>query len=254
MRGSQHNDPFVVKTAADGKKRLGTSTNHSGGVQGGITNGEHIVFRVPTSTHLTPPFSLYPHAHWGGGARPSADRILTVSPLWVCVWGRGTGCVQASGHDRAAAKDMRVWRQRDGPRSPRKARSVRRAARRTHRRGHGSAGHCRRRAASTRQTLLGHRPEAPRRLGDLVPPPPCDGKRSAVAMEWRRCVCVRARAAVSWRMWAPSVFLSDKLAEAFILPYLGRSGKRVWRRQRRVMAPTSEFALGPTVALATMAG
>ncbi|BCU03171.1 chorismate synthase [Pandoravirus japonicus] len=46
MRGSQHNDPFVVKTGADGKRRLGTSTNHSGGVQGGITNGEPIVFRV----------------------------------------------------------------------------------------------------------------------------------------------------------------------------------------------------------------
>ncbi|ATE82457.1 Chorismate synthase [Pandoravirus dulcis] len=46
MRGSQHNDPFVVKTDADGRRRLGTSTNHSGGVQGGITNGEPIVFRV----------------------------------------------------------------------------------------------------------------------------------------------------------------------------------------------------------------
>lgn len=42
MFGSDHNDPFALK--ADG--RLGTSTNHSGGVQGGITNGEPIVFRV----------------------------------------------------------------------------------------------------------------------------------------------------------------------------------------------------------------
>jgi len=41
MFGSQHNDPFVQK---DG--RLGTVTNHSGGVQGGITNGEPIVFRA----------------------------------------------------------------------------------------------------------------------------------------------------------------------------------------------------------------
>ena len=41
MFGSQHNDPFVQK---DG--RLGTTTNHSGGIQGGITNGEPIVFRV----------------------------------------------------------------------------------------------------------------------------------------------------------------------------------------------------------------
>ncbi len=41
MFGSQHNDPFVQK---DG--RLGTTTNHSGGIQGGITNGEPIVFRI----------------------------------------------------------------------------------------------------------------------------------------------------------------------------------------------------------------
>lgn len=41
MFGSEHNDPFVQK---DG--RLGTATNYSGGVQGGITNGEPIVFRV----------------------------------------------------------------------------------------------------------------------------------------------------------------------------------------------------------------
>ena len=41
MRGSAHNDPFVLK---DG--RLGTLTNRSGGVQGGISNGEPIYFRV----------------------------------------------------------------------------------------------------------------------------------------------------------------------------------------------------------------
>jgi len=41
MRGSAHNDPFVQK---DG--RLGTLTNRSGGVQGGISNGEPIYFRV----------------------------------------------------------------------------------------------------------------------------------------------------------------------------------------------------------------
>ncbi|MEM7393084.1 MAG: chorismate synthase [Verrucomicrobiota bacterium] len=41
LRGSQHNDPFVQKG-----ERLGTRTNLSGGIQGGITNGEHIYFRV----------------------------------------------------------------------------------------------------------------------------------------------------------------------------------------------------------------
>jgi chorismate synthase len=41
MRGSLHNDPFVTKGG-----QLGTGTNHSGGVQGGISNGEPVVFRV----------------------------------------------------------------------------------------------------------------------------------------------------------------------------------------------------------------
>jgi chorismate synthase len=52
MLGSQHNDPFVLK---EGK--LGTTTNFSGGVQGGITNGEPIVFRTafkPPSTISLP--------------------------------------------------------------------------------------------------------------------------------------------------------------------------------------------------------
>jgi len=46
MRGSEHNDPFMDST---GK----TSTNNAGGINGGITNGNEIVFRVvvkPTSS------------------------------------------------------------------------------------------------------------------------------------------------------------------------------------------------------------
>ncbi|KAJ1717867.1 bifunctional chorismate synthase/riboflavin reductase [NAD(P)H] aro2, partial [Coemansia biformis] len=42
LRGSQHNDPFV----ADGRGGLRTTSNHSGGIQGGISNGENIYFRV----------------------------------------------------------------------------------------------------------------------------------------------------------------------------------------------------------------
>ena len=41
MRGSEHNDVFTWKGG-----RLGTVGNRSGGVQGGISNGEDIVFRV----------------------------------------------------------------------------------------------------------------------------------------------------------------------------------------------------------------
>lgn len=48
LTGSQHNDPFVMQ---EGQVR--TTTNHSGGIQGGISNGEAIFFRVafkPTPT------------------------------------------------------------------------------------------------------------------------------------------------------------------------------------------------------------
>ncbi|KAG8945074.1 hypothetical protein FRC04_001235 [Tulasnella sp. 424] len=40
--GSRHNDPFVLKENGG----LTTSTNWSGGVQGGITNGEDVYFKV----------------------------------------------------------------------------------------------------------------------------------------------------------------------------------------------------------------
>ena len=46
MRGSEHNDPIVEATGR-------TATNHAGGINGGITNGNELVFRVaikPTSS------------------------------------------------------------------------------------------------------------------------------------------------------------------------------------------------------------
>ncbi|CAG7847272.1 Chorismate synthase; AltName: Full=5-enolpyruvylshikimate-3-phosphate phospholyase [Serendipita indica DSM 11827] len=47
--GSKHNDPFMAR--ADGT--LGTKTNWSGGIQGGITNGENIYFRVAFKSPAT---------------------------------------------------------------------------------------------------------------------------------------------------------------------------------------------------------
>lgn len=41
MRGSEHNDTFVKEG-----EEIHTKTNHSGGIQGGISNGENIYFRV----------------------------------------------------------------------------------------------------------------------------------------------------------------------------------------------------------------
>lgn len=52
QKGSEHNDPFELREG-----RVRTATNRSGGVQGGISNGEEIVFRVafkPTATILQP--------------------------------------------------------------------------------------------------------------------------------------------------------------------------------------------------------
>lgn len=52
LKGSEHNDAFVVRDGA-----VHTATNRSGGVQGGISNGEEIVFRVAfkaTATILQP--------------------------------------------------------------------------------------------------------------------------------------------------------------------------------------------------------
>jgi chorismate synthase len=48
MRGSEHNDPFEMRGG-----EIRTATNFSGGIQGGISNGEDIYFRVafkPTAT------------------------------------------------------------------------------------------------------------------------------------------------------------------------------------------------------------
>ncbi|PIA14537.1 chorismate synthase [Coemansia reversa NRRL 1564] len=42
LKGSEHNDAFE----ADASGSLRTKTNHSGGIQGGISNGESIYFRV----------------------------------------------------------------------------------------------------------------------------------------------------------------------------------------------------------------
>ncbi|MCW5942023.1 MAG: chorismate synthase [Fimbriimonadaceae bacterium] len=50
LRGSEHNDPFYPEAG-----RVRTRTNHSGGVQGGISNGEPILMRAafkPTATIL----------------------------------------------------------------------------------------------------------------------------------------------------------------------------------------------------------
>ena len=53
LRGSRHNDPFTAKPGGG----IRSATNHCGGVQGGISNGEALFFRVafkPVSTISLP--------------------------------------------------------------------------------------------------------------------------------------------------------------------------------------------------------
>ena len=75
MTGSRHNDPFVPKEG-----RLGTLTNRSGGVQGGITNGEPIVFRVA----FKPPATI-------GQAQDTVD--FDGRPVSFAAGGRHDPCV-----------------------------------------------------------------------------------------------------------------------------------------------------------------
>jgi chorismate synthase len=57
MKGSEHNDIFVI----DENDKISTTTNYSGGIQGGISNGQDIYFRVafkPVSTIMKPQESI----------------------------------------------------------------------------------------------------------------------------------------------------------------------------------------------------
>ncbi len=58
MRGSTHNDPFFAERTGEGEGfRVRTRTNHSGGIQGGISNGESLRFAVafkPVATLFQP--------------------------------------------------------------------------------------------------------------------------------------------------------------------------------------------------------
>lgn len=75
LKGSAHNDPFVA-----GHGQLGTLTNNSGGIQGGIANGEAIVFRVA----FKPPATI-------GLPQPTVD--FDGNPVILEAKGRHDPCV-----------------------------------------------------------------------------------------------------------------------------------------------------------------
>jgi chorismate synthase len=73
LTGREHNDPYRM---VDGKVR--TTSNRSGGVQGGISNGEHILFRVafkPTATMAMAALVLV-----DGALRQAARRAGSAQP------------------------------------------------------------------------------------------------------------------------------------------------------------------------------
>jgi len=73
---SAHNDPFILKEGG----KLGTKTNNSGGIQGGITNGENIIFRVA----FKPPATI-------GKAQETSEYLGT--PAVLEAQGRHDPCV-----------------------------------------------------------------------------------------------------------------------------------------------------------------
>jgi len=76
LRGSTHNDPFILKENG----HLGTKTNNSGGIQGGISNGENILFRVA----FKPPATI-------GKAQETAEYLG--APALLKAEGRHDPCV-----------------------------------------------------------------------------------------------------------------------------------------------------------------
>jgi len=75
MRGSEHNDLFIQKQG-----RLGTVSNRSGGIQGGISNGEPVIFRVA----FKPPATI---------GKPQETADLDGNPAVLQAKGRHDPCI-----------------------------------------------------------------------------------------------------------------------------------------------------------------
>ena len=92
VTGAEHNDAFEMR---EGKVR--TRTNFSGGIQGGISNGENIFFRVafkPTATILRPQQTVTVSGESTElAARGRHDRVSCRGPFqWLKRW-RPLSCV-----------------------------------------------------------------------------------------------------------------------------------------------------------------
>ncbi|MGI6731621.1 MAG: chorismate synthase [Anaerovoracaceae bacterium] len=76
MRGSQANDPFAIE-----EDKIVTLTNHNGGINGGITNGMPLIFRVV----IKPTASI--------GIRQKTVNLKTMTDSEISVQGRHDPCI-----------------------------------------------------------------------------------------------------------------------------------------------------------------
>ncbi|MGB6500215.1 MAG: chorismate synthase [Thermoplasmata archaeon] len=76
MRGSEHNDPFVAQNGA-----IRTSSNHAGGILGGLATGMPLVFRVA----VKPASSI--------ARRQQTVNLTTLAPVELVVTGRHDPCI-----------------------------------------------------------------------------------------------------------------------------------------------------------------
>jgi hypothetical protein len=97
--GSKHNDAFIIKEGGG----LATVTNWSGGVQGGISNGEDIYFRlVSLEYRLSTIWDLTPQQHW---VQVSCNDLPGSADCTVRRHRRCTGCSWSSRPMRCASCD-----------------------------------------------------------------------------------------------------------------------------------------------------
>ena len=93
QRGSEQNDVFIPQNGA-----IGTRTNHSGGIQGGISNGQDIYFRVafkPVADHPDGTGNRNTGRNPDYHKSPRTARCLCTPPCGTC--GRSDGSHDDSG-------------------------------------------------------------------------------------------------------------------------------------------------------------
>ena len=86
MKGSECNDPFIIK---DGK--VATETNNSGGIQGGITNGMPVIFRVA----LKPTPSIYKEQRTVNMKELTETTLSLKGRHDPCIVPRAVPCIEA---------------------------------------------------------------------------------------------------------------------------------------------------------------